>query len=189
MKLLSILILQSQSGFESVVASECKRPLASSSYSAEKMNGFWYEIARMQTEGGAKFQIGSVCTGFDFKPFGDGARVDYTSRKWEPEGRYANITGRLYPNEEMLPGNFYQRFPWDEEPGVSWNIIYLDDKWAIEYDCYSDDNGKIEYCVHFEHRTPEYNQDELDNLIDWVNELELNEFNRDLHIENQNNCW
>ena len=34
----------------------------------------------------------------------------------------------------MEPGNFYQKFPWSEDPGVSWNIIYLDDKWAVEYD-------------------------------------------------------
>ena len=34
----------------------------------------------------------------------------------------------------MEPGNFYQKFPWNEDPGTPWNIIYLDDKWAIEYD-------------------------------------------------------
>lgn len=52
------------------------------------------------------------------------------------KGRYSNVTGRLYPNEEMVAGNFYQKFPWDgaDEQGVSWNIIYLDDKWAVEYD-------------------------------------------------------
>lgn len=36
----------------------------------------------------------------------------------------------------MVDGNFYQSFPWSEEPGVSWNIIYLDNDWAIEYDWY-----------------------------------------------------
>ena len=36
----------------------------------------------------------------------------------------------------MVAGNFYQKFPWDgaDDQGVSWNIIYLDDKWAVEYD-------------------------------------------------------
>ena len=52
----------------------CKQPLGAPSYTPQKMKGFWYEIARMQTAGGAAFQIGSVCTGFDFTPFGDGAR-------------------------------------------------------------------------------------------------------------------
>ena len=41
------------------------------------MKGFWYEIARQQTAGGAIFQTGSVCTGLDFTPFGDGARKHY----------------------------------------------------------------------------------------------------------------
>ena len=138
---------------------QCKKPLAAESYSAEKMEGFWYEIARFQTLGGSVFQHGKVCTGFTFIPYGAEARVEYTSRVESPEagfqknywvtknsilksyenqykGRYSNVTGRLYPNEEMVAGNFYQKFPWDgaDEQGVSWNIIYLDDKWAVEYD-------------------------------------------------------
>ena len=75
-----------------------------------------------------------MCTGFEFIPRQNGALVDYTSRVSEPTGRWSNITGRLSPNEEMIEGNFYQKFPWSEEPGVSWNIIYLDNDWAIEYD-------------------------------------------------------
>ena len=101
------------------------------------MSGFWYEIGRMQTAGGAIFQAGKVCTGFEFTPRGGGrAMVDYTSRVSEPTGRWSNITGRLEPNADMVDGNFYQKFPWSEEPGVSWNIIYLDNDWAIEYDWY-----------------------------------------------------
>ena len=51
------------------------------------------------------------------------------------------------------------------------------------------ENGHIEYCVHFEHRTPEYDEDELNQLISFVNNLQLNEFDRELHLENQKNCW
>ena len=79
---------------------------------------------------------GKVCTGFEFIPRTSGALVDYTSRVSDPTGRWSNITGRLSPNEDMVDGNFYQSFPWSEDPGVSWNIIYLDNDWAIEYDWY-----------------------------------------------------
>ena len=47
--------------FQVLQASQCKKPVGAKSYSSEKMEGFWYEIARMQTAGGGAFQIGSVC--------------------------------------------------------------------------------------------------------------------------------
>ena len=51
------------------------------------------------------------------------------------------------------------------------------------------ENGRIEYCIHFEHRTPDYDQAELDELIKFVNDLELNEFDRKMHWEDQQGCW
>ena len=51
------------------------------------------------------------------------------------------------------------------------------------------ENGRIEYCIHFEHRTPEYDQAELEELITWVDSLELNEFDRKMHMEEQTDCW
>lgn len=73
---------------------QCKRPLAAESYSAEKMEGFWYEIARFQTLGGSVFQHGKVCTGFTFTPYGAQARVAYTSRVESPEAGFQNINVR-----------------------------------------------------------------------------------------------
>ena len=73
---------------------QCKRPLAAESYSAEKMEGFWYEIARFQTLGGSVFQHGKVCTGFTFTPYGAQARVAYTSRVESPETGFQNINVR-----------------------------------------------------------------------------------------------
>ena len=64
---------------------QCKKPFAAESYSADKMEGFWYEIARFQTLGGSVFQHGKVCTGFTFTPYGAEARVEYTSRVESPE--------------------------------------------------------------------------------------------------------
>ena len=51
------------------------------------------------------------------------------------------------------------------------------------------DDGRIEYCVHFEHRTPHYDPAELEELIEFVNELDLNEMNRKIHMEDQTDCW
>ena len=67
---------------------QCKKPLAAKSYSSEKMEGFWYEIARFQTLGGSVFQHGKVCTGFTFTPYGAEARVEYTSRVESPEAGF-----------------------------------------------------------------------------------------------------
>ena len=70
---------------------QCKKPLAAESYSSEKMEGFWYEIARFQTLGGSVFQHGKVCTGFTFTPYGAEARVEYTSRVESPEAGFQKI--------------------------------------------------------------------------------------------------
>ena len=44
---------------------------------------------------------------------------------------------------------------------------------------------RLEYCVHFESRTPDYDPSELQDLINFINGLELNELDRDLHLEDQ----
>ena len=48
---------------------------------------------------------------------------------------------------------------------------------------------RLEYCVHFESRTPDYDPSELQELINFINGLELNELDRDLHLEDQSGCW
>ena len=48
---------------------------------------------------------------------------------------------------------------------------------------------RLEYCVHFESRTPDYDPSELQDLINFINGLELNELDRDLHLEDQSGCW
>ena len=35
----------------------------------------------------------------------------------------------------------------------------------------------------------EFDEDELQDLIKFVNSMDLNEFNRELHREDQTNCW
>ena len=48
---------------------------------------------------------------------------------------------------------------------------------------------RLEYCVHFESRTPDYDPSELQELINFINGLELNELDRDLHLEDHSGCW
>ena len=185
-KIMKTLILLTAGAF----SLQCSHPLATENYSQELMSGFWYEQARYQTVGGGLFQLGSVCSGFDFKPLGSSARVSYTSRKQDPiEGRWSNITGRLDPNDEMVEGNFYQSFPWNDPPGISWNVIYLDEDWAIEYDCDEHENGSIDYCVHFVSRVPEPDMDELARLKEWIDASELNSMDRPFVEESQTDCW
>ena len=59
--------------------------------------------------------------------------------------------------EVEQPGHFEQVlfFGPDQEPGpvVDYNVIWLDDESAIEYDCNTDLDG-TDYCIHIMSRTP-----------------------------------
>lgn len=84
---------------------QCKKPFAAKSYSSEKMEGFWYEIARFQTLGGSVFQHGKVCTGFTFTPYGAEARVEYTSRVESTEAGFQKIFCSIKKRLQPLPVN------------------------------------------------------------------------------------
>lgn len=52
---------------------------------------------------------------------------------------------------------------------VDYNVIWLDNDTAIEYDCNEHDLGlPTDYCIHIMSRTPVISQDKLDTLIQFA---------------------
>ena len=121
------------------------------------------------------FQQGTVCTIATYDPYdsttggGDIGKTEtfhlyfsfirlsfsgYSSRKNEPTGKFVNATGILTQLEH--PGHFSQQlnFGGFAGPEVDYNVIWLDEDSAIEYDCSEHLFGTLDYCVHFMSRTP-----------------------------------
>ena len=130
----------------------------------------------------------------------------YSSRKHSPTGDWVNATGTL--TELELPGHFSQQlnFGGFEGPAVDYNVIWVDEDSAIEYDCSEHILGLLDYCVHFMSRTPtmdpaKVNTKEpslrtslpfslqLEQLKQFVLDMELNTHNLDYQSGDQNNCW
>lgn len=76
-------------------------------------------------------------------------------------------TGTLTAGE--VPGNFEQRFN-DALPPADYNVIWLDDEAAMEYDC-ARNVGIEDYCVHFMSRTGEIDPVKLEMMINYAGTL------------------
>ena len=75
-------------------------------------------------------------------------------------------------------------------PAVDYNVVYLDDDAAIEYDC---SPGAISlltnYCIHVMSRTPTMSKDKLDKLLGFANSLDLNANSIAFKPTKQEGCW
>merc|ERR1712156_568133 len=129
--------------------------------------------------GGSIFQIGTVCTEANFIPYGEvgDGDIGYSSRRDTPDGEYVNATGTL--RELEAPGHFEQtlEFFGFEGPPTDYNVIYIDEDSAIEYDCTQQIFGIVDYCVHFMSRTPTMSAEKLAQLQGIVLDLGLNPHN------------
>ena len=151
---------------------QCQHPPPSPHYNNSLYSGRWYEVGKYQTLGGSIFQLDTVCTIATYDPYdlssggGDiGTKYfletwiqnifsGYSSRKHSPTGDWVNATGTL--TELELPGHFSQQLSFGgfEGPAVDYNVIWVDEDSAIEYDCSEHILGLLDYCVHFMSRTP-----------------------------------
>ena len=66
-----------------------------------------------------------------------------------------------------VPGHFEQQLYFFGIPGpkVDYNIIYIDEESAIEYDCNESFLFGYNYCVHIISRRPNLSQEKIDELI------------------------
>ena len=79
-------------------------------------------------------------------------------------------TGTL--DELEAPGHFSQVLYFDglAGPPVDYNVIYLDETSAIEYDC-NEHDITTDYCIHIMSRTPTMTNDKLQELLDFAGRL------------------
>merc|ERR1712179_57525 len=157
-----------------LVSSECMKPPVASNFQNEKYQGLWYEIGKMQTAGGAYFEKDCVCTTIDVEPVKGATNRDATAvnscRKLSPKGDFLNATGTL--TSESPAGNWQEGiFPL--APKASYTIVYLDDNYAIEYDC-SSFLFLTNYCIHLLSRAPTADNATVQHLLGVANRLKLN---------------
>lgn len=167
----------------------CVNPPLPPDYTNEQYIGVWYEIGRIQTPGGAEFQKDCICTKTtvtsDFPVWGD-AEVTYECRNYTPDNpNITSIDGILIAGE--VPGNFNQRFP-PLIRGVDYNIIWIDQDTAMEYDCRLTSTSE-EYCVHFMSRTITIEPAKLQSMVDYAEGLGLNPLGIPYLSVQQEGCW
>ncbi|XP_076071838.1 apolipoprotein D-like [Mytilus galloprovincialis] len=165
----------------------CKSPSPAQNFTNQQYNGLWYEVGKMQTAGGAAFEKDCVCTTIDIKP--KSGTSDYTAinscRKLSPTGNFLNATGTL--SGEGPSGHWKEGF-FPLAPKADYTIIYLDDNYAIEYDCTSV-FGVTNYCIHILSRTPTAQTDMVQKLKTFAIGLGLNTENLDYQETLQKGCW
>jgi len=73
---------------------------------------------------------------------------------------------------------------------VDYNIIYIDDEAAIEYDCNEGFLGiGHDYCIHIISRSPTLSQEKTDQLISFAENLGLNTESLAYKKGVQEGCW
>merc|ERR1719189_23730 len=152
---------------------------------------------KIQTPGGAAFQEGTVCTIATYdaeNPENGGGSIGYSSRQDSPDGSFVNATGVL--RELDAPGHFEQQlyFYGIPMPSVDYNVIYIDEEVAVEYDC--SDHGSLgpinfgyDYCVHVLARHPTLSQEKVEEVIAFAESLGLNSQNLEYKVGSHDGCW
>ncbi|XP_070196836.1 apolipoprotein D-like [Littorina saxatilis] len=169
----------------------CKAPPPSANFTMKGYSGMWYEVGKVQTAGGAYFEKDCVCTTIDVQPIAASTTGDATAvnscRKLSPTGQFLNATGSL--TEQVTPGK------WKEGlfvfvPKVDYTVIYLDDEFAIEYDCSTFLGLLTNYCIHIMARHPTANQTRVQQLLTFAEgQLGLNTDNLPFQPTKQDGCW
>jgi len=89
------------------------------------------------------------------------------------------------------PGHFKQQLYFFGIPGpsVDYNVIYIDDEVAVEYDCNDSWLFGRDYCVHILSRKPTLSQEKVDEMIAFSEGLGLNTDNIAYLAGDQDGCW
>ncbi|RUS88671.1 hypothetical protein EGW08_003566, partial [Elysia chlorotica] len=145
---------------------KCMFPGPAKTFNVTSYYGLWYEAGKIQTAGGAAFEKDCVCTTIQVEPKKSGKPGDCTAlnscRKLTPGGKYLNATGQL--TEMSPPGKWKEGF-FVIAPKVDYTVIYLDEDFAVEYDC-SDFLGlDTNYCIHIMARVPNPDPAKVTDLL------------------------
>ena len=134
------------------LAQDCVAPPPAADFNFSSFGGSWYEIARIQTAGGAALQDWCACTELIYSATPSGAYGDLTTlnscRFLTPTGFFLNATSYLANMTRSDPGHWLERYCPDC-PAASYNIILdgVDSRgvpYAVEYDC--SNNAICAFC-------------------------------------------
>ena len=108
--LVKLVLLLSSFILSSFCKDTSKIPSPSSNFTLKNYEGFWYEIGKIQTKGGAFFEKDCVCTSLEIDVIdsqtGNSNAIN-SCRKKAPKAPWTNATGQL---EEMQPpGHWKER--------------------------------------------------------------------------------
>ncbi|KAK3597682.1 hypothetical protein CHS0354_040057 [Potamilus streckersoni] len=168
----------------------CKSPPPSGNFTNMRYTGLWYEVGKYQTAGGAAFEKDCVCTTIDIQPVpgatdGDAKAIN-SCRKSSPTGEFLNATGTL--TQEGPQGHWKEGF-FPFTPKASFlSVIYLDENYAIEYDC-SQVLWITNYCVHLLSRKPSMEPEIESQLLAFADQYGLNTQKLPYVRTEQGDCW
>ena len=161
--------------------------------------GAWFEIARIQTEGGNLIQQFCACTQLIYTPTpnatnaSDGS-VNNSCRFESPTGAWLNATSYLSGGGAKGGHWIEQYFPGG--PQASYNVIIAGTDargvdYFVEYDCSVGILGQSNYCIHILSRQPTgFDQALLAALVqEAAVTMALNPEHRVLNITMQAGCW
>nr|KAG5711655.1 hypothetical protein BaRGS_016837 [Batillaria attramentaria] len=77
---------------------------------------------------------------------------------------------------------------WYELGKVDYTVIYLDDEFAIEYDCSTLIGLYTNYCIHIMARHPQADPQRIQELLSFAEGLGLNTANLDFQHTRQDGC-
>lgn len=173
-----------------VVQSACMSPPPAKNFNATKYYGVWYEVGKIQTAGGGYFEKDCVCTAIDISATQGGSNGDSTAinscRKLTVDGQFLNATGNL--TEMSPPGKWKEQF-FSFVPKVDYTVIYMDDNFAVEYDCSVFAGIITNYCIHVMARGPNANMTAVAPLVKMAEGMGLNSDHLNFTITKQDNCW
>lgn len=168
----------------------CMAPPPAANFTVQGYYGVWYELGKIQTAGGGYFEKDCVCTSIDIRDKSGGQTGDSTAinscRKLAPTGDFLNATGQL--TDMSPPGKWKEQF-FPFVPKVDYTVIYLDEKFAIEYDCSVFAGVITNYCIHIMGKAPTADEADVNRLLKFAEGLGLNTDKLEFQVTKQENCW
>jgi apolipoprotein D and lipocalin family protein len=175
-----------------ISAKQCPIPPVFQNYTALSYEGFWYEIGKVQTAGGAFFQRGCQCTYLNATSTSISPRsvstdfvIENGCRKGSPSGKLS--VAKTYLVDETAPGQYTEEVIKGVK-AVKYNVIHVDETFAVEFDC-GVSFGILNYCLHVLAKVPEVDAGRVNEIVTWANGT-LNGFlTLPFAFTPQSGCW
>jgi apolipoprotein D and lipocalin family protein len=162
-----------------VYSQKCAVPAPAVDYTLNAYIGKWYEMGKYQTAGGGFFERDCECTESDI---GVSQGKIYAYQSCIKNGKKTGINATLLPTD--INGHYIEQFQFNKG---AYYVIYLDNDYAIEYDC-NESVGITNYCVHIMAKTTDIDDAKLEELKKYALRLGLNPKNLPFQKTEQHKC-